>query len=82
MKTDPQITAMRELASAADVVTYFAGGDCANAIVSMLDHLIETYKIDLMNVSPEGLTRLQAAIQQTLAIRDVVANGTKAIPKI
>ena len=82
MKVDPQIASMRVLASSTEVVTMFAESDCAKVIVFMLDNLIDNYKLDLMNVKPEGLERLQASIQQSMAIRDVVANETRSIPKI
>ena len=48
----------------------------------MLDALIESYKLDLMRVMPDGLVRVQTAIQQTNAIRAVSNGQTHFLPKI
>ena len=79
---DPAIKAMKEMASAAEVVRAFSCSDTARATCAMLDALIESYKLDLMRVAPDGLVRLQAAIQQTQAIRSVIAGESQDIPKI
>ena len=82
MKDDAQISAIKQMAGAASVVRAYAGSDSAHAMTAMLDALIESYKLDLMYVTPEGLTRLQAAIQQTASIRAVIADESRDIPKI
>ena len=51
-------------------------------MLALLDVLIESYKFDLMHVKPEGLERLQAAIQQCQSLRDMVAGDSSDIPKI
>lgn len=82
MKADGQLTALKQMASAAIVVHAYAGSDSSKSMLAMLDALIESYKLDLMHVRPDGLDRLQAAIQQTAAIRAVVAGDSADIPRI
>lgn len=79
---DAATKAMRDMGHAAEVVRAFSGSDTSGAIRAMLDALIESYKLDLMYVAPDGLMRLQAAIQQTKAIRAVVADESQDLPKI
>lgn len=82
MKVDDEMTAMKQMASATSVVRAYAGSDSSKALLSMLDALIDSYKLDLMVVTPDKLMHLQAAIRQTAAIRAVVADDTTDIPKI
>lgn len=82
MKVNDQLLAIREMAAVTSVVRAYAGSDAARAMLAMLDALIDNYKLDLMYVQADGLDRLQAAIQQTAAIRAVVADETTDIPKI
>ncbi len=79
---DPATKAMKDMASAAEVVRAFSGSDTARATCAMLDALIESYKLDLIRVLPEHLIRLQTAIQQTQSIRNVIAGESQDIPKI
>lgn len=79
---DAQMNALKQMGSACTLVRAYAASDSARAMLALLDALIDSYKLDLMHVSPEGLTRLQAAIQQAAAIRAVVADDTTDIPKI
>lgn len=79
---DDSLTAIKQMSSATTVVRAYAGSDASNALLAMLDALIDSYKLDLMHVKPDGLDRLQAAIQQTVAIRAVVADDTADPPKI
>jgi hypothetical protein len=48
----------------------------------MLDSLIDIYKDDLIYVAVDNLQRVQSAIQQTIAIRNVVRDDTLDLPKI
>lgn len=82
MKLDASLTAMKQMASAATVVRAYAASESSKALLAMLDALADSYKLDLMHVRPDGLDRLQAAILQTMAIRNVVADDTQDIPKI
>lgn len=79
---DAATKAMKDMSRAAEVVRALSGCDSSNAVCAMLDALIESYKLDLMHVTPDGLTRLQAALRQTQSIRDVVAGESQDIPKI
>lgn len=79
---DHQLNAMRSIGSAASVVRAFHGSDSSKAVCAMLDALMDSYKLDLMHVSPENLVRLQACILQTAAIRNVVADDSQDLPKI
>jgi hypothetical protein len=79
---DPEIKSMKDIQNAAEVVRAFSASDTSQAISAMLDALIESYKLDLMRVLPDGLVRLQTAIQQTIAIRQVINGQTHFLPKI
>ena len=82
MSVDPQLAAMKQMSSAASVVRAYSAADSSKALIAMLDALVASYALDLMHVSPDGLVRLQAAIQQTRAIRQVVADESQDLPKI
>jgi hypothetical protein len=82
MKVDAGLVAMKQLESATIVVRAYAQSDCARAITTMLDALIDSYKIDLMHVSVDGLVGLQACINQAQAIRNAVNDDSNDLPKI
>ena len=82
MSIDQQAKAMKNMASAATVVRAFSASEANQAMTMMLDALVESYKLDLMHVSADGLTHLQAAIRQTLTIRATVADESQDLPKI
>ena len=82
MTVDNAMLAMQKMASASNLVREYAGSDSASAMLALLDALIDSYKLDLMHVKPDGLERLQAAINQCQALRNVAANQTNDIPKI
>lgn len=79
---DPENKAMQDIQNAAEVVRAFSASDTSQATIAMLDALIESYKLDLMRVLPDGLVRVQTAIQQTIAIRQVINGQTHFLPKI
>lgn len=79
---DPEIKVQKDMESAAEVVRQFSSSDTARATCAMLDALIESYKFDLVRVLPDGLIRLQTAIQQTQAIRRVISGESQCLPKI
>ena len=82
MKVDAQMKAMQDMASAAEVVRAYVNTDSARAMTAMLDVLITSYTLDLLHVLPADLVRLQAAIKQTQAIRNVVTDQSQDPPKI
>jgi hypothetical protein len=81
-KLDQNMLAMKRMASAAEVVRAFSASEANRAIVAMLEELITSYKFDLIHVPVDGLIKLQTAIQQTQAIRDVVADESNNMPKV
>ena len=79
---DNQTDAMQRIASSATVIRALCHSEYAKALCAMLDALMDSYKIDLMYVTPEKLSRLQACILQIQAIRNTVADESKDLPKI
>lgn len=77
-----EIQAHNNLTATARNVRMFEGSDASLMAIEMLDALIASYCLDLMSVSPEGLVRVQSALQQTSAIRAVFANDGIDTPKI
>lgn len=80
-KTDEQLMHER-LIEASRTVRQYAGTEGSRHLIEMLDTLGRSYMTDLVNVSPDGLVALQAAIKQTYAIRAIVANEGQDVPKI
>jgi hypothetical protein len=80
-KTDEQLMHER-LIEASRTVRLYAGTEGYKHLIEMLDTLGRSYMTDLVNVSPDGLVSLQAAIKQTYAIRAIVANEGQDVPKI
>lgn len=70
------------LVEATRAVRGYAGSDVSRAVVEMLDALVASYCLDLIYVKPEGLIRLQSALQQVTALRDVLSDDGRDIPKI
>ena len=70
------------LIEASKTVRLYAGSDGYRHLIEMLDALGRSYMTDLVNVKPEGLAALQAAIKQTYAIRAIAANEGQDVPKI
>jgi hypothetical protein len=60
----------------------YAGSDVSKQAIAVLDALYDCYCQDLINVAPDGLVRLQAAIKQVTLLRNVFANDGLDIPKI
>jgi hypothetical protein len=63
-------------------VRAYADSELSKHAIDMLDALAAGYCVDLIHVQPEGLVRLQSALQQVSALRDVFANDGADIPKI
>jgi hypothetical protein len=63
-------------------VRAYADSDASKHAIELLDALMASYCVDLIHVSPDGLIRLQAALQQVTALRDTFANDGMNIPKI
>lgn len=73
---------MNKMLQASTVVRAYSHSEAARALVALLDALIETYKMDLMQVKPDKLVELQSKLFQTVAIRNVVADATSELPRI
>lgn len=80
-KNDEQLMHER-LIEASRTVRQYAGSDGSRHVVAMLDLLGQSYMLDLVNVDAGGLAALQAAIKQTYAIRNILADEGQDVPKI
>ena len=72
----------KALVQLTESVAAYAGSDCARLTVDLLDVLIASYCLDLMEVKPDGLVHVHAAVKQAAALRDVLAGTSRGIPKI
>ena len=63
-------------------VRAYADSDLSKHVIDMLDALAASYCLDLIEVTPDGLSRLQAALKQVSLLRDIFANDGVNIPKI
>ena len=63
----------RGIEASTALVRAYAGSDVSKAVCAMLEELIAAYKVELMNVTPDKLIRLQSLILQTQAIYEVVS---------
>ena len=72
----------RELVDACAAVREYAGSPASKAAIRMLDALEASYVIDLRDVQEGGLVRLQSALKQAAALRDVFAGSEDVLPKI
>lgn len=80
--SDDALMAHRALVDATAVVRAYAGSDVSRHLVELLDALSAGYCLDLIEVGPEGLLRLQAAIKQVRALRTVISGGGLDTPRI
>ncbi|MEO8296341.1 MAG: hypothetical protein ABI574_00895 [Burkholderiales bacterium] len=60
----------------------YAGSDSHRPLLGLLDALAEAYKLDLMEVRPEGLLHVQAALKQVVALRDSISTPGAPPPRI
>jgi hypothetical protein len=79
---DAQTTLQAKLQTECAILRSYSQSECSKTLLKILDMLIESYKMDLIHVKPEGLVSVQSAIAQTIAIRNVVADESKDSPKI
>jgi len=79
---DKEVTVHKELVEAARLVRLYEGSELSTHVIAMLDALYASYCIDLINVQPEGLVRVQSALKQVTYLRKVFANEGIDIPKI
>lgn len=79
---DIATTTHNRLVEAGKAVRAYAGSDASTHAIEMLDALAASYCLDLVHVLPEGLVRVQAALQQVQALRNVFADDGYDMPKI
>ena len=72
----------KKLTEASRDMRMYAGSDVSKQAIALLDSLFDCYCQDLINVSPESLMRIQSAIKQVRALRNVFANEGIDVPKI
>ena len=70
------------LIESAKAVRAYADSDLSRHAIELMDALAASYCLDLINVAPEGLVKIQSALKQVAALRDVFANDGIDIPKI
>ena len=71
-----------ELINSTSVVRAYAGSDVSRNVIEMLDCLGRSYTLDLVHCKLDDLIRIQSAIKQIYAIRNVLAAEGFDIPKI
>jgi hypothetical protein len=79
---DAQQRAHAQLVDATRIVRAYADSELSGHLVSLMDALTATYSLELMHVSTDGLVRVQSALRQVLALRDVLTNDGLNDPKI
>ena len=70
------------LIDATKTVRAYEGSELSAHAIELLDALAASYCLDLIDVAPEGLVRLQAALKQVTALRNIFANDGMDLPKI
>lgn len=65
-----------------EVLASYAGSDCANALVAMMDRTITSYQERLEMCCVDELVKLQTAIKQCRAIRGVALGTEHSSPQI
>lgn len=79
---DMDLRSQKELQAATNNVRAYAGSDQSKLVIELLDALSASYCLDLISVQPEGLVRIQSALKQVRALRDVFANDGMDSPRI
>lgn len=77
--SDAAHTAMQESASTARL---FGGGEASKVYCAMLTALAGCYLLELATAGIDRVPKIQAALQQTLAIRSVIEGRENATPRI
>lgn len=76
-----EIKAHERLMAASDDVRQFAGCDASRCFAALLESLVDSYRFDLENATPETLVATQAKLRQVRALLSVVAGDTNASAK-
>jgi len=70
------VTSIKAIEAQAKVVAAFIGGDALKQTSELLKLIEENYLEELVNVTPENLTALQAQILQIRAMQKLLATGS------
>lgn len=76
-----EIQAHERVMAAADDVRQFAGCDASRCFSALLEALVESYRFDLENSTPNDIGATQAKLKQVRALFSVVAGDTNASAK-
>lgn len=79
---DDAVKVMQSIEHHTRELRLFRGSDQSRLMVGLLNALVESYRQDLADVTPEGLVRVQTALRQTLALRDVFTSEHATLPRI
>lgn len=79
---DEHAQAHRKLKGETLALRQFAGSDASEQAVGVLNALIASYALDLVRVAPEGLIRIQSALQQAQLLRAILLGEALDTPKI
>jgi hypothetical protein len=79
---DDSLRVMAAIETQARELRHFRGTDQSKLLVGLLNALAESYRLDLADVAPDGLVRVQTALRQVLAIRDVLTSEHPTLPRI
>jgi homoserine acetyltransferase len=81
-KLDKDQEVQKRLRDATQIVREYAGSDCSRNVIEMLDAIGQSYTMDLVHCTVDDLVRIQSALKQVFAIRNVLAAEGFDIPKI
>jgi hypothetical protein len=79
---DEQSRVMSSIEHHAVALQSYIGSEAHTHMVGLLNALIESYKLDLIEVDVADLVRVQSALRQVLAINKAVQGVGPAIPRI
>lgn len=79
---DENALAHRKLKGETLALRQFAGADASEQAVSLLNALIAAYALDLVHVAPDGLIRIQSALQQAQLLRAILLGEALDTPRI
>lgn len=82
MAESQDMVLMRAIEHHATIVAAYDGSEVHGHVVALLNALAESYKLDLIDVDPAGLVRVQSAIKQVLAIRNAITGSGPIVPRI
>lgn len=73
---------IRELISQTAIVQAYSDSHASKAMARLLELVIESYKLALIEVTPDQLPFIQGALKQTIALHLTVCGESDNPPKI